>query len=829
MPINHNHKSISILLTLFLALITINGAIAATNQLGWSSAQAARWSKMRSQYHAMWRHLKAKADDPKVYADNGMQDGLVYLITGDLAYARSAYQTISHYADRNSSGTQPSRDHTRHNFGALALLYSWVADALPAADKAHFRGILEHWSDLVFDAKHGTRTVDSDEMTGHYFGLALFALAIRSEDRARSDALMSMDPSAWAPVGGFDATGVNRNSWRNTLSEYVKRAAGGAWLESSEYNLTTVRYLVEYSRMINAYFNQDKFPEITALIPAIEQTLIQEMTPGYRDSFQWGDVEEAHSLKPYHRISLLALIADSTGNPHAFDLYDTVFNNYPQSSSLDPHFYLFIDPYAARSPISGGTHHNAAGRGVAYYHSDWGNNDSFFGSWHQTITKVDHETGLASNFGLYRNGEWVLDYPRGYQISSAYSNTMLISGGIDTSKEAKGQIAYDAGADFLYHVGTTGGQLVYENYWDYPPEMLHEWTRSHLYVHNADQSDTIIVFDRINASNPLNDITSHQFGRIPSNYQGDISKANGRHQWIIHMDDASPVINGNTATWASQSGQKVHLKSFLSSNYSTAFYDESGMGLTGYIQPRELGFQLRLIPTQTKGWQTLLNVLNIGGPLNATPLNAKTGENAKGVLIKNSIDSMLAIFNADSGPLPYRINGNPVALKPTGSNNSGKAAHNPNRLHNLAQLHLFQSGFGIDVNTATPTKVYIADLNPNLKWVLSLNGNTRNLNVSSSGLVSFVITGGFRTIKVFSSEKSGLASKPILSPASIGTNTGSSSIPQTKPKKNPESNPSGKLNQQSRTKLKPKTKSKSNLFSDPGVRKAKQNFNKDFR
>jgi len=297
------------------------------------------------------------------------------------------------------------------------------------------------------------------------------------------------------------------------------------------------------------------------------------------------------------------------------------------------------------------------------------------------------------------------------------------------------------------------------------------------------------------------------------------------------MDDASPVINGNTATWVSKGGQKVRLKSFLSSNYSTAFYDESTLGLPGTIAPSERAYQLRLIPNQTSGWQTLLNVVHTGGPLSATQFKAKAGEQAQAVLVKNGTDSTLAIFNANSGPLPYSINENPVALKPTGSKSNGKAAHNPNQLHNLSKLRLFQSGFGMNVNTTTKTKVYLADLNPDLKWVLSLNESTQNLKVSPSGLATFVVTGGSRTIKVFSTGKSGLASKPIQSPASTGTNTGSISIPipKSKSKKKSQLNPNGKPNPQNQTKSKPKTEPNSNLFSDPNVRKAKQNFNKDFR
>ena len=763
---------------LLLALSVISTyASAATNQLGWSSAQASRWATMRSQNHPFWQRLKSKADDPGVYADNGMRDGMVYLITGNKAYAQSAYGHISHYAGRNSSGSQPNRNGTRHAFGEMALMYSWVADALPAADKAHYRDILEHWSDLVFSPAHGTRTVDSDELTGHYFGITLFALAIRSEDLARSNALLNMNPSAWAPVGGLDATGINRSTWRNTLAEYVKISAGGAWMEGSQYNTSTVRYLVEYSRMINAFFGQDKFPEITALIPGIEQTLLQEMTPNRRDSFQWGDIQDAHQLTTYHRVSLLALISDLTKNSNMYDLFDTVFGIWPSSSSLTPHFYLFLDPYASRSKINGQTSHNASGMGLAYHHTGWTNSDSFFSSWHQTITKVDHETVAGGNFSLYRKGEWTLGTPVTYSASSGFNNTLLMSGGLDSAKETRGQTAYESGQDFLYHVGSTGGQTYRAGYYDPAPELIHEWTRSNLYLHNADGSDTVIVFDRINGSNPLTDLTPHQLSRMPAApgnptrvHIGDITATGGKHQWIVHLDDPSPQINGNTITWYSNKGEKIYLESFLSSNYTTAVYDEKNLrnggqpALFGFFNSSELSYQLRLIPNQTRGWQTMLNVLHVGSPLNATRYLASAGEQARGVLVDNNTDSNLVIFNGDPGALPYTANGNPVAIAPTPNNNS-RAFHDPNRAAKQAQLRFFNSGFNLAFNANAPTRVYIADLDPTLVWFVSVNGSQQTLTVSSAGLATFSVpASGSYSLQVYTNNSPTPAPAPAPAP-----------------------------------------------------------------
>lgn len=749
-------------------------AVAATNRLGWTTTQANRWASLYATNHALWQRLLADANNPGVYADNGIQDGLVYLITGNAAYAQSAYNTISGWAGRTGGGSEPSRNNTRHLFGTLAILYSWIADALPAANKAHFRDILDHWADLIVTAGHGTSTTDSDELVGHYFGNALFALAIQAEDPTRSAQLLSNE---FRPIGGLDSTGVNRTTWRNTLSDYAQRAAGGVWLESSVYNLNTVRYLTEYSWIINQFLGVNKFPEITALLPGLAKTFIEELTPGLTDSFQWGDVEgdETHHLSPYTRLGTLSVISHLTNNPQAYYVLDSLYNNYsPPPSSFGPHFYPYVNPSATRTAPSGWSSHNGHGRGIAYHHVGWAANDSFFSSYHQHATGVHHESGHQTNFALHRNGAWVLDFPRGYGTDSAYYNTMLISGGIDRCKEARGQIAYASGPNFQYHVGATGGQFVNGGYYNFPPKVAHEWTRSFLYLHNSNGTDSVVIFDRINASNPLTDIPPDRFLRIPDSPQHsrtDITNADGHHQWILHIPVANPTISGNVATWTSE-GQPVRLHSYGSSPYSTAVLNEATLGLGGYMNASEKAYQLRLIPTQTSGWQTLLNVVHVGGTAATTRYTAASGQAAEAVKISSGSVNTLVIFNGDSGPLPYTINGNPVAIQPTGAIPPGSqsAGNDPNRLANQAQLRFFTANFTINgVATTSSTPVYVADLKPSLSWTVSIDGGAaQSLAPNSAGLAQFTLPSGTHSIAV-SSGPGGGGNLALNKPATSST------------------------------------------------------------
>lgn len=557
----------------------------------------------------------------------------------------------------------------------MSMLYSWVADALPAADKARFKSTLENWADAVLHT-NGTRAVDSDESTGHYMGLAMFAIAIQKEDPALSSKLLNFIPTTETtktrPVGGLDVTANDRSTMRNTIADLVRIAKGGVWLEGSEYNGSTARYLTEYAMAINSALGADKFPEITTFIPELVEAEIQMLAPNAKDLFQHGDIQDAHSPHAYHRIALISFLAFHSKD----ERLNTIFDKYYEqlSNSENPHFFIYANPYARRAPLSG-QDHNATGRGLAYHHSGWGKNDSFFASAHFGRTGVDHSIEDPTNFGLYRNGEWVINNPRGYGTKAKARNTLLVSGGLYASKEARGQTAYEAGKDYLYHVGSTGGQYVFDNYYNAPPESLHEWTRSYLYLHHEDSSDSVIIFDRLNNSNPMD---TEKLERFPKKNKPEIISHDAKTQFVFHLPTNNLSVTGNKRSWKTDKGQDVVLTSFLSSSYSTKIINEKTAGdkfLGPTLNEEQYKYQLRLISAQKSGHQTMMNVVHAGSNATVTHHTSHAGENAESVLIESGSKATLAIFNGDAGSRPHTINGTPVAIEATPY--SGRAKHDP--------------------------------------------------------------------------------------------------------------------------------------------------------
>jgi len=735
---------------LFALMSTVSAA--PTNLLGWGPEQDANWTRMKNENHFLWQDLSSQADRNDISGDSGYRDAMMYLITGDASRALQAYQRIRKYKGRTKSGSEPyGRDETRQMFMRMAIMYDWIADALPAQDKADFKDILNHWTDLCLqDLPWGTRASDSDEAVGHYFGMVIFALAIQDEDPVRSAEILNANPgTATPPMGGLSSTGSNFNTLRNAITLFSNKAAGGQWMESSQYNINTVHMLLTGVEAINNFVGSDMFPEITAMYPAFAKAFVEELTPRLNDSYQWGDVQNARSLTHFRRVGLMSSLAAISNDPVASYIVWGPGGFYEDNAPTlaDEWVFLHADPYAPQIPPSGVTSHHASGRGMATHHSGWGNNDSFYTSMMANKINVDHEIESLNNFGLYRNSHWSITSPVGYtsQDDSPYSNTLMVNGAFGLIREARGEIAFEAGNQFLYHAGTTGGAPYSSSYYDPPPETVHEWTRSTLYLHNDDGSDSIIVFDRVNADHPQTKLTAAKYNRYRSREKGRLDQSGGNHQWLIHMPDSTPTINGDTINWTDIGGEVVTLKTYMQ-DYTIKVIDEKvnsvgGSPFIGYgtISTSELRTQLRIIPNSLAKWQTFMNVLHVGSSLQSEHIKSYAGESAEALKLVTSSDVKIAFFNGKEGPyIPPSVQKN------------GLIPVNYGKLGEIKQSHYFNSGFDMNFDVNGLTKLFFMDLNPVKEWIVRINGTEQVLAVSSSGFAKLeYVANGAQSLKLF--------------------------------------------------------------------------------
>jgi len=651
-----------------------------TPRLLWSAEQQAVWNRMRAENNAWWLLLKNKADRSATPSYSGGDIGeyavIAYQITGDVTYARKAWSMITGYA-KGQSYLDPAffpedgRNFTREAFVDFVWMYDWLYPALSASERTLFLNQLNRWGDLVLDkvsgVNWGTRLTDSDETVGHYFGLAFLDLATGPDNPRAGTFLNStwneQSANATLPVGGLTATASNLTSgMRNAVRRYVAMAEGGEWLESSEYNMNTMRLLLWGAYGVRTATGVDYFPEVSRYAAQLAKAQISEVTPDLQDAYQWGDIQEPRTLGLWLRLTLAGTLSgllqnDPSTGPYSQQLVDDLVARYPiaagNSSSVGMSFFLCYNPYAPRADWRGTFRKGlaASGYGFQFFHDGWGVGDSFFGTQFPTSPRVDHGLWYLNTFQLYRRGEWAITHPLGYQTSDGeYMNSMLI-GGLSATYENKGLVAQEFGPadEYAYAAGTCGGQYYEQPYYNPPDTFLYEWTRSTLYLPSADKhSDTVIIFDRTNADNPKN---VAKLDRYRASDLARIQSAPANKQWIIHSPVA-PTLAADAISWTTAGGQQVRVSTLLPASQNRTVLDEkTAWTSTGTILDTERNFQTRITPQAEQRWDTFLNVVqayDAGTSLRNNLVRSTAGE-AEGVVVARGDHSdTLAMFSANT-------------------------------------------------------------------------------------------------------------------------------------------------------------------------------------
>lgn len=715
-----------------------------TPKLFWTSARQAIWNRMRSENHPWWKQIKANADlsgtSTARYADLGQWATMAYQVTGDPVYAQKAW------AEANSrlKGTTPpdsSRNFTREHFIEYAWMYDWLYPALTDAQRQQWIDSLNYWADLCLGATSvswGTRLGDSDETTGHFFGIVLWDLASVG-DNPRSGTLIPA-----SKVGGLDQTSTSRNNMRNAVADYVKRAAGGVWIESSKYNMGTLQLLLMGADGVKTAVGAEKFPELTSFRKDVALAQMHEVSSNLSKPFQWGDNEEPRSLNRDRRTSLMAMLAglltdDASVGPVTRNFLEAIRGTEEPAVR----WMIFGNPYAASSDFRTGlaTGHYAPGMGVMLARDTWASSGSLFGSHMASRPSVDHGVQYLNNFDLYRAGEYAVTHVIGYDaVEGEHHNAMLLAG-LSGMQEARGPIAQEFGSDgsYAYQVGATGGNRYTNGFYNPPPRYVHEWTRSLLYLPSTDQQhDTVVVFDRVNAEDPK---ALPKLAQYNSTDEPRILKSPNLKRWIIHMP-VVPAITPEAITWHTAGGQTVRVNTLLPTDQSRTVYDEAANGLKGTIRSSELKYQVRIAPTADRRWDTFLNVIQASDSTTGLSniLVSSTNNGTKGVLIKRpGHTDVLALFNATQGPdLPSSkvVNG----YLETDSTLLSRL--NTNRLH--------ANGFTVFWAAGTTTKVHLMDLDPAKQWMVAVDGLPEaSLAVSSGSMAIVTVPGsGSHTLQV---------------------------------------------------------------------------------
>jgi hypothetical protein len=729
-----------------LARLTVPGDPSPTGRnprLFWSPERQAVWNRMRRDNHPLWRALKAAAEtEPPKYGAIGTWATMAYQITGDAAYARRAWKQIEPVL---APGFKPpdGRNYTRQNLVTLVWNYDWLYPALTSEQRERLIAKLNQYADLVLDrvpgTPWGTRLRDSDEVVGHYFGLALIDLATAPDNRRAGTLLNASlrEEKNSISVGGLDPTGQNVDSgMRNAIHEFVEMARGGQWIESSEYNLNTLKLLLMGAEGTRTATGTDAFPEITQLTREAALEQIYELTPDLASAYQWGDVEKARDPDWFGRLPLLGMLAGLTRDDPKVGPYIQALTrkalDLTQDKGLTPgwYFYLFYDPYARaadwRDVLPQGRY--ALGQGVLLFHDGWRDDSSFFGAHMLPLVPyVDHQVNYLGDFQLYRKREWAITHPLDYSgpVQRGEATNGIVFAGLGAMREWRGPVAqeFGAGERYAYLAGATGGQYYDQPYYDPPATFLHEWTRSLFYLPSQDgHSDTVVVFDRTHAEDP------RTLPRV-KRYRGDqltkVEKAPALRQWLIHPT-TRPSVGANDVTWPTPSGrQDVRVTTLLprDARKNAVDLDELWPDRWPYAVKSEQKWQVRISPAREEPWETFLNVVQVSDPgtrLANTLVQSSDGAVQGAVVERANHPDAVLLFNArPSGKLPQ-----PAGMK-----------LNPAVSRILRDAHVARVGATVTWRTGGESAdLYALDLDPNKKWSAKVDGAATSLTVSEQGV-----------------------------------------------------------------------------------------------
>jgi len=738
----------------------------------WTPQRQDVWNQMVAENHQWWQDVKSWADATGTpnerYADNGRYATIAYQWTGDVTYARKAWDRIQPALQSMLPWWQ-SRNGTRDEFIQWVWMYDWLYPALSQSERDYFISYLNHLGDLCLDrvpgTSWGTRPGDSDECTGQYFGLALLDIATAPDNPRAGTFLNNTVLSSGVPVGGLDATAVDMSTLRNSISYFIQKAAGGDWIESCEYNMGTVEYLMSGVDGLYTATGTEHFPEVRAWLPQLAFHEIAKTSSNFivnQQYFQWGDVERPHYIYTNEFITTLGMVEamlrpDTTIAPYAKQFCNEFRTQVGTSGGRpDPRFYVVCSPYTSTADWRNVLAKSLActGQGTVQVRDGWDAPASLFCAHMPNLTGVDHEVAYMGDVQLLRKQEWALTHCLTYGAPIGVNHNTMQVCGLQASAELRRMAAYEVGAsnEYTYTAGVTGGQYVYNGYYDPPPIFMDEWTRELLYLPSTNRlSDTIVIFDRVSARDPRD---LPKFDRYYQPERDAVTAADGKKEWYIHMP-VSPTVNSGSISWQTAGGQNVRVDTLLPSSNTKEIMNEAVVGVPGTHDPSEEKWHVRMTPTTKQEWDTFLNVFQAYDGSNVatvTLIQASAGE-AQGMLMTNRAGGdVLAMFNSHWAG---RLTGTPY-------DGTNAAALNVARL--------FQTGYTFSWTCSTsPTSLYLMDLDPNSAWYYKLNGGAQTaLTVSANGMARLSITGtGARTVEVI---KGGGATLAITT-TSLATDT----------------------------------------------------------
>ncbi len=752
----------------------------------WTTDYQNRMNATKAANHAYWTRMVNQtnsANSPSTSSQR-IAAAVYYALSGDSQFFEDAWNTAikskldgaTYHTTNNGSlwsigdpagesVPDGSRNFTREAFIDYVVIYDWLKPLLSASRKTQFINSLNFWVDLcVFqssktiynldgtvkvNAGWGSRLspLDSDEVTGHYFGCILWALVSIDDNTTRANEILN-GVGKYAKIGGLTQTSTSSNStMRNAIYNIVVNKSNGSWVESSQYDYGTMRLLLKGVLGVQTITGIDYFPEVTSRLKRMAYYNILLSTPDRQDAFKYGDVEEAGARnlisdrrRPMGNNLLAALYTDPTIGPYLNDFILTL-----GTSSTIWEDFVFGHPTSTRTTYTTGMPQGFVDtkRALLAYHDNWADTaSSAFYVFGSLLAGIDHN-GLEAltNWGLYRAGKWMVSHQIGYDTSStpnvSKSANVMTMAGMSRMQEGLLCSSAETSTDFAYMSCSTGGCRYRGSQTAVPNRFVHEHTDSYVYLPSTTGAmDVVITLNRINCDDPTSVTNS-------ANYVAEddtaIAGAAQRKQWHLHSP-VVPTIGTSTITWAN-TGQTIECKMHLPEAANrVASSGTVGWGTVAPPLSEQNGpgkYRIRIGETPNVKMSTFVNVIQAYAtiPATSTLVQDTTGTKAVGVRItRTGHNDYVVLGNATAGPnLPS-------------TDTSGTYTPNLNGDVNtlLVSGRVRTTGYTVSYTaTTTTSKMLFLDLDPTLTWNATVDGGAAtSLGVTSSTPVGKLTVSG---------------------------------------------------------------------------------------
>lgn len=596
-----------------------------------NESQVDAWIQMKDENHPWYTQGILYDATNGGNGNDGTAAAWMYQVTGNAAWASAAWSVVSTWV--GGTRTTLTGDGVRESFVnkcyIVDILWPWLDAGQRASVCTHMEECVEFaFANGTLPYKGGMSLGDSDRITGCYFGVMLWNAFNEPENTLYGTLTNRVCLATGVSMGGFTATGANGATYRNIVNRlYTVNAVGGEWIESSEYNMGTVRFnMLGWKGCLNAY-GTDNFPEIAAWLPDGARWAVAEITPDLLDMNQWSDDQNprAWQSRMWNCWPALAMFAslnptDTEGGHFCSTLANTLPTMYPTQTwagSLARKGYLLANPYVTQRPLSE-FHQATQAPGVGHMIVRHGNDMAILCS----PPRRENHHGLVQNasFKLYRGGKWALNTPIGYQpgwSDSSYTVNTLLFAGLPYPMTTVARVESTMGADYWVQAFRTTGQYDTTVYNPPPAFVTGDQLRRMVYWRDeATGYDIFVIRDDTNLVNPTSlPLYSQYRDTDEAIINAAITRTGGSlKEWKIHASVA-PTLDSGTGIWSWPIAGTVDTAYVapLSPTLTATVYNESTeLGFAAGIKASERKYQLRFHPSTVQAIDTFVVVVMVG-------------------------------------------------------------------------------------------------------------------------------------------------------------------------------------------------------------------------